>query len=464
MLILYECKAVCPVDLGTLAIVLVIAFGGPDRSASELTVQAFQSPIETPTQPPYPPPATPTLPPYPPPPTPAPSPTPSPACPPQIRWRPFEAEIEVEGLPGAERAMLRVQPVLEEISACLAARGVVLPEMAFGNGRHRLQLQEIPDGAYYKLEVQAPPSFFRDPAGYLFQVQDGQIVHRPGFAFRFRLVPPAEQDLPPCREFEKRFTPPSSEPALNVTDIPADTQKDACRAEGTVDISTPPKQPERPREMGTLSVGYHYVGPMTYQDNQGVWGRNTVVDPNVPHPGPAGARFVAERVYANDTSWNRWMEAGWAEVSWRDDRQYIYEFDTVNNTWIFFDEYSLAPGSRVETDVQYDPNLGMWKARYHLGGGYWRVLMTADIGFTTASQGYNRGEVYTADGVHPILPLSGFDVGYLLINGVWRIWDPRYLTDIARDAPYQCDMIEEYHRFNIHSPIVFIPLVLKDAQ
>lgn len=450
--------------LGTLAIVLVIAFGGPDRSASELTVQAFQSPIETPTQPPYPPPATPTLPPYPPPPTPAPSPTPSPACPPQIRWRPFEAEIEVEGLPGAERAMLRVQPVLEEISACLAARGVVLPEMAFGNGRHRLQLQEIPDGAYYKLEVQAPPSFFRNPAGYLFQVQDGQIVHRPGFAFRFRLVPPAEQDLPPCREFEKRFTPPSSEPALNVTDIPADTQKDACRAEGTVDISTPPKQPERPREMGTLSVGYHYVGPMTYQDNQGVWGRNTVVDPNVPHPGPAGARFVAERVYANDTSWNRWMEAGWAEVSWRDDRQYIYEFDTVNNTWIFFDEYSLAPGSRVETDVQYDPNLGMWKARYHLGGGYWRVLMTADIGFTTASQGYNRGEVYTADGVHPILPLSGFDVGYLLINGVWRIWDPRYLTDIARDAPYQCDMIEEYHRFNIHSPIVFIPLVLKDAQ
>lgn len=439
--------------LGILVAVLVMAFAGLGGSTTKLTVQAFQSPIETPT-----------LPPYPPPPTPAPSPTPSTACPPQIRWRPFEAEIEVEGLPGAEWAMLRMQPVLAEIRACLAARGVTLPERALGNGRHRLRLHEIPDGAYYKLEVQGPPSFFRDPAGYLFQVQDGQIVRRPGFVFRFRLVSPTEQDLPPCREFETRFKPPSSEPAPNVTDIPAGTQKDACRAERTVDISTPPKQPERPREMGTLSVGYHYVGPMTYQDNQGVWGRNTVVDPNVPHPGPAGARFVAERVYANDTSWNRWMEAGWAEVSWRDDRQYIYEFDTVNNTWIFFDEYSLALGSRVETDVQYDPDLGMWKARYHLGGDYWRVLMTADIGFTTASQGYNRGEVYTADGVHPILPLSGFDVGYLLINGVWRIWDTRYLTDIARDAPYQCDMIEEYHRFNIHSPIVFIPLVLKDAQ
>jgi len=220
-------------------------------------------------------------------------------------------DVEVEGLPGAERAMLRMQPVLEEIGVCLAERGVTLPEMAFGNGRHRLQLQEIPDGAYYKLELQAPPSFFRDPAGYLFQVQDGQIVRRPGFVFRFRLVPPSEQDLPPCREFEKGFTLPLSDPASRARDIPADTQKDGCRAEGTVDISAPPKQPERPREMGTLSVGYHYIGPMTYQDNRGVWGRNTVVDPNVPHVvQPPNERFVAERVYANDASWDRWIEAG----------------------------------------------------------------------------------------------------------------------------------------------------------
>ena len=183
--------------LGALVIALVVAFDGLGRSSGGLMVQAFQSPIQTPTPPPYPPP-----------PTPQPSPAPA-ACPPQTRWRAFEADVKVEGLPGAERAMLRVQPVREDIAACLTARGIALPEMAFGNGRHRLQLQEIPDGAYYKLEVQAPPSYFRDPAGYLFQVQDGQIVRRPGFVFQFRLVPPAEQDLPPCREFEKRFTPPA---------------------------------------------------------------------------------------------------------------------------------------------------------------------------------------------------------------------------------------------------------------
>jgi len=311
--------------LGTLVIVLVVAFGGLGRSATKLTVQAFQSPIETPTLPPYPPPA-----------TPGPSPTPPAACPPQTRWGAFEADVDVEGLPGGERAMVRLQPVLEEISACPAARGVTLPEMVFSNGSHRIRLAEIPDGAYYKLGVQAPPSYFRDPAGYLFQVQDGQIVRRPGFVFRFRLVPPAEQDLPPCREFEKRFTPPPSDPVPSAGDIPADTQKDVCRAERTIDISTPPKRPERPREIGVLDAGYHYAGPMTTQDNQGVWGRNTVVDPNVPHPGPAGNWFVVERVYANDASWDHWIEAGWGEVSWRDDRQYIYEFDSATQTWNFF--------------------------------------------------------------------------------------------------------------------------------
>jgi hypothetical protein len=108
----------------------------------------------------------------------------------------------------------------------------------------------------------------------------------------------------------------------------------------------------------------------------------------------------------------------------------------------------------------------MWKALYHLEGGYWRVLATEDIGFITASQGFNRGEVYTADGIHPILPLSGFDKGYLLIDGVWRIWDTRYSaqTFVNADPPYQVDIIRQFYWFNIHSPIVFIPLVLKNAR
>ena len=312
--------------LGTLAIVLVIAFGGLGRSTSELTVQAFQSPIETPTQPPYPPPATPTLPPYPPPPTPAPSPAPSAACPPQTRWRPFEADVEVERLPGAERAMVRWQPVLEEVTACLVGRGMTLPEVSLGNGRHHFQLAEIPDGAYYQLEIQAPPSYFRDPAGYLFQVQDGQIVRRPGFVFRFRLVPPAEQDLPPCREPVAKPVPSDVRPLDLSSPIRA-----TCRAEVLRDISAPPKQSEQPAE--GQSIGYHYIGPETIDvDNWGVWGRSLVVDPTVRHPAP-GSEFVEELVYANIAGNVRWIEMGWGERSDLGDYQFLYEFDTVTNDW-----------------------------------------------------------------------------------------------------------------------------------
>lgn len=297
-------------------------------------------------------------------------------------------------------------------------------------------------------------------------MQDGQIVRRPGFTFRFRLVPPAEQDLPPCREFEKGFTPLALDLAPSAEDILADTQQVVCRAERFIDISAPPKQPDRPRETGVLHAGYHYVGPMTTQDNQGVWGRNTVVDPNVPHPGPAGDRFVAERMYANDTSGDRWIEAGWAEVSWRDDKQYIYEFDSATHTWHFFDQYNLSPGSTVETLVEYRPDVDRWWALYYLGGPYWAVLAEESLGFTTADRGYNRGEIYTADGVHPILPISGFDKGYLKIDDIWRIWDTRYSaqTRVDVDPPYQVDMISQFYQFNIHSPVIFIPLVLKNTQ
>lgn len=384
-------------------------------------------------------------------------------CPTTTNRATLTIEVDIEGLEGKYPAEVQLLADTAQTTACLSSYRTELPHLNVRNGRHSITVIDIPDG-FYKLAMNAPAPHFRDPAGYLFQVQNGQIVRRPKFVFQFRLVPPSAQALPPCREFERSLTSVSEVPP-RADAIPQSTQQDVCWAERTVDISSPPKQPERAETtLGILNSGYHYIGPVTTQNNQGVWGRNTVVDANVPHPGPAGNRFVVERVYADNG--DRWMEAGWAEVSWRDDRQYIYEYDYVHNVWTFFDEYVLVPGSQVETDVQYDANLGMWKARYYLGGNYWRVLAMADLGVTVADRGFNRGEVFTADGVHPILPLSGFDKGYLLIDGAWRFWDDRYSvqTRVDADPPYQVDMISRFYRFNIHSPIVFIPLVLKNAQ
>jgi len=158
------------------------------------------------------------------------------------------------------------------------------------------------------------------------------------------------------------------------------------------------------------------------------------------------------------------MEAGWAEHSSRDDRQYVYEFDSATNTWHYFDQYTLSSGSAVETDVSYISATGKWRALYNMGGNLWAVLAEESLGFTTADNGFNRGEVYTADGTHPILPVSGFDMGYLLIDGMWRLWDTQYATSttVQADFPYQCDMVSSYYQFTIHSPVVFLPLVMRD--
>ncbi|MFC1878558.1 hypothetical protein ACFLZW_01470 [Chloroflexota bacterium] len=210
------------------------------------------------------------------------------------------------------------------------------------------------------------------------------------------------------------------------------------------------------------SGNYYYAGPRTTQDNQGVWGRFYVVDPLIVQ-GMGYDQFIAERVYADNGS--NWMEAGWTEKSWLDDRQYIYTNDSNISGSIIFDEYAISSGSEVETRVYYNSEVGKWRATYHLGGGYWAVLREEDIGFSIANNGYNRGEAWESIGILPLLPLSMFDKGYLLIDGTWRIWDTRYDTDVAgynEDDSYRCDMISEFHRFNIHSPIIFLPIVIKE--
>jgi len=425
--------------LGTLMTVSVAAFSSPGRSASEQAAQAFQSPFQSPIQ------------------IPTPLPTPQPSCPLSTRWATLATEITVEGLGGDEIAELQLLPDNSVTSLCLSMRGVRLPKDDLRNGLHSITITDVPDGSY-KLVIRAPVGYFREPQGYLFQVSDGAIVRHTSRSLQFKLIPLSEQNLPPCRQ--ARPTPSVSTTAAT-RDAPFKPQV-ICKAEPLIDVSSFPKQPE-PREssLDPLSGGYHYVGPETSQDNRGVWGRNYVVDPSVGHL-PVPFQFVAERVYADYSSHDRWMEAGWAEVSWRDDKQYVYEYDSVTFEWHFFDQFTLSSGSAVETLVEYRPDVGTWWALYYLGGSSWAVLAEEPLGFSTASQGYNRGEVYTDDDSHPVLPLSGFDTGYLKISDVWRIWDTRYSTFVRQDPPYQCDMIQEYNLFNIHSPIAFIPFVMKD--
>jgi len=174
---------------------------------------------------------------------------------------------------------------------------------------------------------------------------------------------------------------------------------------------------------------------------------------------------VVEYSYAKGPAPDRhWMEAGWAEVSWRDDQQYVYQYDSSTREWHFFDQFALEPGSPVETLVEYRPDENTWWALLYLHDDQWALLAEENLDFILADNSYNWGEIYLSDSnmPPPILPPSKFDKGYLKIDEVWRIWDTRYATFISEDPPYQCDVIEQYTYFNIHSPVIFLPFVLKN--
>jgi hypothetical protein len=120
-----------------------------------------------------------------------------------------------------------------------------------------------------------------------------------------------------------------------------------------------------------------------------------VVDTSVVHD-YSYDQFVAERVYADYGS--SWIEAGWYEVSWKDERQYIYVSGSfVGGSSIYFSEYNISSGSPVETRVRYLASIDKWIAEYFdTDSDMWKVLYEASPGFIEADNGYNRGEVYTA--------------------------------------------------------------------
>ena len=371
-------------------------------------------------------------------------------------------DVTVNGLENQDVAELKLVAGTEKTATILSRTGTLLPTSLVTNKTTKISAY-IPVGVYL-LIVDSPPSYLREPQGYLFLVSETGMARTSRMPFHFELIPPSAQTLPPCRQsnVQNDLTVSTSVPS----DISFSVQE-VCIAEGIIDLSDPRNQ-LRLNESNTsspLTERYHYAGPITYQDNKGVWGRNNVVDPNVVHDG-SPSQFVAERVYVdNGTSW---IEAGWSEDSWKDERQYVYVMDSVGYTSIYFPEYMLTTGSPVETKVYYNSSVNKWRALYYLGNSQWAVLREVSLGFITADHGYNMGEVYTDNGIHPILPPSGFDKGYLLIDGVWKYWNSRYATDVWEwppdESPYECDMLTQYYRFIIHSPVIYLPLVLNEQN
>ncbi len=156
---------------------------------------------------------------------------------------PISLEIIVSGLEASDIAEIQLAVANEQTASDVQVAGITLPSIRLHNQRRTINLPAIPVG-WYQITLSAPPSFFREPLGYLFQVQETGIVNRMGFPLSFALIPASAQDLPPCRNVTTMAAYPL--PSVEITsDIHLDESQDICRAEGMIDISAPPKLPEQ---------------------------------------------------------------------------------------------------------------------------------------------------------------------------------------------------------------------------
>lgn len=212
--------------------------------------------------------------------------------------------------------------------------------------------------------------------------------------------------------------------ASTSTEAPAPpTGPGACRSHPHIATTGPAGR--RPVDAVPHS-GYHWLGGQTDgYTSTGLYGTLNVVDPKIVH---GNTDFLANRIMAKSCDSTRWLELGWAEVSWRGDAQYIYSYNTVQNQWQFFDQYPIAAGSRITVSVVNVGN-GVWEAQLWWNG-VWNTLVSVNPGADIGCGNEQYVEVYTGGtGQHYAFPT--ITVGDGTANGMriekaanaWHSWD-----------------------------------------
>jgi hypothetical protein len=278
----------------------------------------------------------------------------------------------------------------------------------------------------YILILNTPTHYFRDPMGYSFNIRNSIVQIPSSYSLEFNLEIRSAQitnginsDAPPTN---------IAPPIIN---------------EKIVNFSIPPN-----KRSAIDSTGYHYVGPYSVLSNEGIWGRFTVVDPDVDHD--ADWEHVVKRAMASNTYGTTWMEIGWVEKSDIADTRYMYQWDSIDGNWNNI--YSLPTGNSLEVAVVHIENSTQWYAGYK-SGGYWYSLDTEDLGITSIGRCDLEGEISTSSEHHPDLPECYNDLAYINLGGSWTQWNwQRWATTgIANDSPYDCHYSTIYYDFYIHT-------------
>lgn len=219
---------------------------------------------------------------------------------------------------------------------------------------------------------------------------------------------------------------------------PASSQSEAvCSAQrATFDLGG--RVEKNPKGYPEPHPGIHWLGTTSTSaySSQGVYGALNVVDPSVRR---GTYEYLSQRFLAKSCDATQWLEAGWAEPGWRalDDpqgRQYIYTYNSVTRTWNWFDQYPVAPGSRVYFQI-YDWG-NVWQAWLWWNGG-WQVLDTVSIDGLNCIE--NFVETDSGNTSHfpfpPILAGDGGTGGVQIAdgNGQFRTWDTSIPTILNSD-------------------------------
>jgi hypothetical protein len=148
------------------------------------------------------------------------------------------------------------------------------------------------------------------------------------------------------------------------------------------------------------------------------------------------------------TDLGNWVEAGWAEVSWKPDTRYVYTFDHPEDVWHFHTAYPLTTG-----------NYYIWRVRdygndYGYGEIYWAgswVLLESNPSMlcrkadgTHNCYQHEYLEVYAGDQTWPSVnaPVDGIGVNFnntMLRTDPdhWVYWNDSLYSSYERsESPY----------------------------
>lgn len=350
--------------------------------------------------------------------------------------------VSVVGLAKGDKATMVLSTQSEPESALLSQ-----PVEGEGDVPATLQLPVPAKDGRYQLILEAPDEYFREPKGYFFTVRDSVVINAAGGSLLFTLISSQGRDYQPYRG-PTFNTNPSADATPPEPPLPGELP---YRMECIVGFSTPPKEPPMPGSID--SMGYHYAGPYTSYDNEGVWRRVGVVNPSVRHNIWPNQEFVVDHAYANRYigGSQHWIETGWAEHSDLTDNRYLYQYDNtlVPGPWRFL--FTVQDGTNIDVAVMhYSGNV--WVSLWW-NGSYWVQTGYVDVGFSSADNGYGFVEVYTYDGNHPTLPPATNSESQLNVNG-WLRWDWGsfwWCTQIQADAPYHGHYPALYYDYYIHT-------------